>query len=101
MLEPPMTTTAGEGLVLVVGLGVAALIMSAPPVPADICCPSTVMTRPGVKVCDPKRNSEFECWITVVCPKRTGASGVVEVGATVICEEVAWEEVGSSSDCGD
>ena len=94
-----MTTTAG-GVVLAEGLGVAALIMSAPPVPAEICCPDTVITWPGVKVCGPKRNSEFEFTLIVCPPKRTGASGVVEVGATVMCEEVVGTITTAPDDVG-
>jgi hypothetical protein len=58
MLVPPMTTTAA-GLEVGVASGVAGLMMMTPPDdPAEIRCPSTVITDPGARVCDPMMKFE-------------------------------------------
>jgi hypothetical protein len=53
ILDPPITTTPGGACV-----GVGALTIIAPSVPAEITCPPTVIADPGTKVCDPKTKFE-------------------------------------------
>lgn len=75
-LELPMTTTAGAGVEVgtpesvelaepELAVGVAPLIMIAPPEFTDTCWPLIVTTAPGVKVCDPITRLDDPSWLMV------------------------------------
>jgi hypothetical protein len=92
-----------EGLVTNVegAEGAAPLMITALPVgDNEIDCPSTVMTPPGVKVCDPITIRDDASSVNVDCPTtitgigdvRTGGGDVTgDVGDPVIGAESEWE----------
>lgn len=58
MIEVPPTTMTAGGLEEDVVCGGTALIIIAPPVPADITSPEIVIAEPGVRVWEPKMKFE-------------------------------------------
>ena len=74
---PSMTTTCG------VPVGLAALIYTAPSGLTEIRCPLTVISPPGVSVCEPIMRLELLSARIVWAPRRIGAGGSVVVGPVV------------------
>jgi hypothetical protein len=60
------------------GVGVAPLMIIAPPELTDTTCPLMVAAAPGVRVSDPIMNAEEPSWLTVWPPTRTGGTEVVD-----------------------
>ena len=88
MVEVPIMMTGivfGGGVVIVdCVVGVAPLMITAPPDDAmDICCPSSDITEPGPKVCEPITKSDDDICEMVSDPTTGGAGVVREVAVPV------------------
>lgn len=88
MLVPPTTTTAGPGVEVGAesdsvsfAVGVAPLIMIAPPELTDTCSPLMVATAPGVRVWEPIMTLEEASVLAVKSPISIPGGRVVEVAA--------------------
>ncbi len=63
---PSITTSAGGVVVGVgVGSGVKPLMIKAPFGPAEMRCPLTVISEPGIRVCDPMMKLELKSMVIV------------------------------------
>lgn len=64
------------------GGGAPLMIIAPPEGAAETCCPSIVVSDPGMRVKEPIMKFDEKSWVMVWLPKRTGAGGGIVVDSS-------------------